>query len=327
MRILLGHGAGGRLTDELIRDVFMPHIGSDVLRQGDDSGRSDGLALSIDSFTVTPQDFPGGDIGKLAITGTVNDLAMVGAEPIALSAGFILEEGLDSDDLSRWVRSMGETASAVGVDLIACDTKVVEKGSADRVFVTTAGVGRIPEGLIIAGSRAFPGDLVLVSGPVADHGTAIVTLREGLGFEEPLRSDVAPVTEPVARLIREVEVHVLRDPTRGGLAQTLNEIALASKVEIVLDERSIPIRASVRSACDIMGLDPLEVASEGRFVAMLPRDQVPAAMDVLSRIPLAEEAAVIGEVREGRPRVLCATALGSQRVVDMPLGESLPRIC
>ncbi|MBD3369356.1 hydrogenase expression/formation protein HypE [Candidatus Fermentibacteria bacterium] len=327
MRILLGHGAGGRLTDELVREVFMPHIGSEILELGDDSGRFDGLAVSIDGFTVTPQDFPGGDIGLLAVTGTVNDLAMVGARPLVLSAGFILEEGLESDDLSRWARSMGKTASEVGVEIVACDTKVVEKGSADRIFVTTTGVGKVPEGMVVAGDRAVAGDRVLVSGPVADHGTAIMTVREELGFEEPLLSDVAPLWEPVSRLLEEVEVHVLRDPTRGGLAQTLNEIALSSGVEIAMEERSVPVRPAVRSACDIMGLDPLEVASEGRFVAILPSDQVPTALDVLSRMELTREAAVIGEVCEGRPRVLCTTVLGSHRVVDMPLGEALPRIC
>lgn len=327
MILKLGHGAGGSMTSELVESLFLPRLGTEQLRAGEDSGMAGDRALSIDSFTVTPQDFPGGDIGRLAVCGTVNDLAMVGARPAGLAAAFVLEEGLEGDDLARWADSMGHACREAGTELVAADTKVVERGAADRAFVTTAGVGVVPEGVRISAALAAPGDTVLVSGPVGDHGATILSLREGLGLDADLKSDAAPLVEPVAALLRACEVHTLRDPTRGGLAQTLNEVAAASHVRIELDEAAIPVRTGVRAVCDLVGIDPLEMACEGRFLAVLPKDHERRAMEVLASQPLCGGAAVIGRVGEGPGDVVLRTRAGARRLLAMPLGEHLPRIC
>jgi hydrogenase expression/formation protein HypE len=326
--ILLGHGAGGRMTDRLIRDLFMPLIGSDELRKGDDSAVLDQLAISTDSFTVTPQDFPGGDIGRLAVTGTLNDLAMVGARPLCLAAAFILEEGLDEESLRRWVRSMGETAFEAGTRIVSCDTKVVEKGSADRAYITTTGFGRVGPGSVSA-SGARPGDVLLASGPVGDHGATILLCREGAGMDSrTLRSDCAllwPVVD--ALLLDGIEIHAMRDPTRGGLAQCLNELARASGVRFRIRELSIPVRPEVKAVCEVTGIDFLSLACEGRMALAVDRGHVDRAMAVLSRFERCRGAAVIGEVVAGRGDLVMETAMGSTRFVPMPSGELLPRIC
>jgi hydrogenase expression/formation protein HypE len=315
------------MTTELVESLFLPRLGTEQLRAGEDSGMAGDRALTIDSFTVTPQDFPGGDIGRLAVCGTVNDLAMVGARPLGLAASFVLEEGLEGEDLARWADSMGRTCREAGTELVAADTKVVERGAADRAFVTTAGVGLVPGGVRISASLAEPGDAVLVSGPVGDHGATILSLREGLGLDADLRSDATPLVRPVFALIEACEVHTLRDPTRGGLAQTLNEIASASGCRIELEEGSVPVRPGVRAVCDLVGIDPLEMACEGRFLAVLPATQAEAAIRAVIDMPSCAGAAVIGRVREGPGDVVLRTRAGARRLLAMPLGEHLPRIC
>lgn len=327
MIIRLGHGAGGRMTSELVERLFLPQLGTEQLEAGEDSGTAAGRALTIDSFTVTPQDFPGGDIGRLAVCGTLNDLAMVGASPAGLAAAFVLEEGLEGEDLERWAGSMGDTCREAGVELVAADTKVVERGAADRIYITTAGLGAVPAGVRVSASLAVPGDLVMVSGPVGDHGATILSLREGLGLEADLKSDAAPLAAPVAALLSACTVHTLRDPTRGGLAQTLNEIASASKCRIELNEAAVPVRPAVRTVCDLVGIDPLEMASEGRFLVVLPEEEAQAAMSALSEHPVCEGASIIGRVRKGPEDVVLRTRAGARRTLAMPLGEHLPRIC
>ena len=327
MIIKLGHGAGGSMTSELVEKLFLPRLGSDQLRAGEDAGMAGDRALTIDSFTVTPQDFPGGDIGRLAVCGTVNDLAMVGARPLGLAASFVLEEGLEGSDLARWAESMGRTCREAETELVACDTKVVERGAADRAFITTAGVGLVPKGVRVSASLAAPGDVVLVSGPIGDHGATIMSLREGLGLETDLKSDATPLCAAVGKLISACTIHTLRDPTRGGLAQTLNEIAGSSHCRIELDQASVPIRPAVRAVCDLVGIDPLEMASEGRFLAVLPKAQAERALQILSSIPACRGACAIGRVVKGDGDVVLRTRTGARRTLAMPLGEHLPRIC
>jgi hydrogenase expression/formation protein HypE len=335
--IVLGHGGGGRLTADLVEHLFAPAFRNDVLDVLGDSAVLDlpagggRLAFTTDSHVVHPLFFPGGSIGELAVHGTVNDLAMAGATPLFLSAGFILEEGLPLEHLGEIVRRMAEAARTAGVMLVTGDTKVVEKGHGDGCYINTAGVGIVPPGLSLGPHRARPGDVVIVSGPIGDHGMAILSVREGLEFESPIVSDTAPLNGLVASIIAvcsNSNLHVLRDPTRGGIAAALNEIASRSRVGIVLDESAFPIRAEVQSACDLLGLDPLYVANEGKLVAVVSSDDADAVLDQLRRHPLGAQAARVGSVTREHPGLVTArTAIGGTRLVPMPIGEQLPRIC
>jgi hydrogenase expression/formation protein HypE len=335
-RILLAHGSGGRLTHELIESVFLKHLGNPVLERMDDAavwalgehgpGR---LALTTDAYVISPLFFPGGDIGKLAVCGTVNDLAMVGATPVALTAAFILEEGLPLGQLEHIVASMAATAAQAAVTIAAGDTKVVGKGGADLVFITTAGIGTIPEGVDISASNARPGDLVILSGPVGLHGLAVMSQREGLPFSFPLESDCAPLNGLVAAMLAaDPRIHCLRDPTRGGLATTLNEIAGQSGVGIEIEEPLVPIPESVQAACDLLGIDPLYVANEGKLVAVVPPQACEALLQAMQRHPYGRAACVIGRLTsEHAGRVVLKTRFGGRRILDMLSGAQLPRIC
>jgi hydrogenase expression/formation protein HypE len=345
-RILLAHGSGGRLSHELIRDLFLPQFPAPALARLDDAAvvdtfareipgaepatRGSGrLAFTTDSYVVKPLFFKGGDIGRLAVCGTVNDLAMVGATPLYLSAGFVIEEGLDLDTLRRVVASMKASADQAGVEIVAGDTKVVEKGGADQLFITTAGLGVVPSGIHISASNARPGDVIILSGAIGDHGLAVLSEREGLAFRSQLVSDVAPINQLVAAMLRASPgIHVMRDPTRGGLATALNEIALQSRVALAIDENKIPIHEGVRAACEMLGYDPLYVANEGKLVAMVAPHAAAEVVEAMRRDPHGQEATIIGEVTalpEGK--VLLRTGIGGTRVVDMLAGELLPRIC
>ena len=335
--ILLAHGSGGKLTHDLVERLFLRYFTSPTLLHLDDSavleiqGPNTRLAFTTDSYVVSPLFFPGGDIGKLAVCGTVNDLSMSGAQPLWLSAGFIVEEGLPLADLERVAASMAATAEQAGVQIVAGDTKVVDRGSADRLFVNTTGVGLVPPGVEIAGDRARPGDVVLLSGTIGDHGMTIMTQREGLQFDSPLASDCAPLNGLVAALLAAVPlgtVRCLRDPTRGGLATTLNELAGRSRAGIEIDETAVPVNEAVRAACELLGLDPLYVANEGKLVAIVAPEAAEAALTALLGHKYGRQAAIIGRVTEAHPgRVVLRTALGARRVVDMLTGEQLPRIC
>jgi hydrogenase expression/formation protein HypE len=330
-RILLSHGAGGQLMADLIARIFLPRFGpSDP--PGDDAAQltvAGRLAFTTDTFVVDPIFFPGGDIGRLAVCGTVNDLATSGARPLVLSAGFILEEGLLLSDLERIADSMAAAAAEAQVRIITGDTKVVPRGKADRVFISTAGVGAVPEDVSVSGANARPGDAVLLSGAVGDHGLAVLSRREGLEFESEVRSDCAPLGGLVQALLAAApSVHALRDPTRGGLAATLNEIAAQSQAEIEIEEGAVPVHAAVAMACDLLGLDPLYAANEGKMVAIVAAEQAEAALAALRAHPLGAEAALIGRVQQGPAgRVLLRTALGSHRILDRHVGEQMPRIC
>jgi len=332
--VMLAHGGGGRLTQMLIERMFLPAFANPALEALHDGAILEvndiRLAFSTDSFTISPLFFPGGDIGSLAVHGTVNDLAMCGARPVGLSAGFILEEGLPMDDLWRAVQSMQAAAQAVDVPIVTGDTKVVERGSGDGMFINTAGLGLIPEGVNIASSRVRPGDVVLINGSIADHGIAVMSVREGLEFETALTSDSAPLVDMVFSILDQVgeQVHVLRDPTRGGVASALNEIAAQAGVGIRLEETRIPVGEAVRGACEILGLDPLYVANEGKFLAIVGPEAAEAVLATMRDHPLGQQAAVIGEVVADHPgRLLLRSRIGGLRVVDMLSGEQLPRIC
>jgi hydrogenase expression/formation protein HypE len=333
-RIVMGHGSGGKLSHNLIARLFLPPLDNPVLRAGDDAGvvsigAGVRLAISTDAHVVAPLFFPGGDIGRLAVCGTVNDVAMMGAVPQYLTAGFILEEGLEMALLERVVASMQRAAAEAGVEIIAGDTKVVQKGKADGLYITTSGVGVIPEGVDIRGARAAPGDMVILSGPIGDHGIAVLGARGDLGFETSQQSDVAPLNHLVAAMLAvSKDIHVLRDPTRGGLATTLNEIARQSQVGIVIHEAKIPVRAPVAAACEMLGFDPLYVANEGKLVAIVPPGAAEQVVQAMRSTHYGEEVIIIGEVTAAPPgRVLMKTAIGSTRVVDMLAWEMLPRIC
>lgn len=329
-RIRLAHGSGGRLSHRLIEQVFRPRLGVDAPL--DDSfvfdvsrGR---LAITTDVHVVDPIFFPGGDIGRLAICGTVNDLVVQGARPQYIAAAFVLEEGLPLAELERILESMAHAATEAGVRVTAGDTKVVPRGKGDKVFVTTTGIGEIVAGYPISGANARPGDAVLVSGPIGDHEMAIVAARAGIELEGEFRSDVAPLTDLVLPLLETCEVHAMRDPTRGGLATTLNEIARQSRVGIELDEGSVPVRPEVLGACELLGFDPLYLACEGRVVVILPDKEADRALETLRTHPLGQGAARIGRV-VGEPagKVFLRTRIGGRRVLDMLSGEQLPRIC
>lgn len=330
-RVLLGHGAGGRLSAELLDQVFRPHFANPALEALGDAAvvrvGEQSLAFSTDSYVVSPLFFPGGCIGDLAVHGTINDLAMMGARPLALSAGFILEEGLELEVLRRVVTAMGQAARRCGVPIVTGDTKVVERGHCDGMFVNTAGIGLLRPGFAPAPDRARPGDVVLVSGPIAQHGVAILSLRQGLEFETPLGSDSAPLHELVERLAERCPlVRVLRDPTRGGVAASLHEIGQASGVGMELEEARVPLAPEVAAACEFLGLEPLHVANEGKLLAIVPPEQAETALEALRSHPLGRAAARIGVVVEGQGLVV-RTRLGGRRIVALPLAEPLPRIC
>lgn len=335
-RVVIGHGGGGKLSAELIEHLFLPAFGrpddaelhdAATLTLGSiEAGR---LAFSTDSYVVRPLFFPGGCIGDLAVHGTINDVAMSGAAPIGLSAGFIIEEGLELATLGAIAQRMGDAASAAGVPIVTGDTKVVDAGLADGLYVNTAGIGVIPAGVDIRPSRAAPGDVVIVSGPIGLHGVAVMSQREGLEFGTAVRSDSAPLHGLVAAMLAACpDVHVLRDPTRGGLAASLCEIAAAAGVGVEFDEAALPIPAEVAAACSFLGLDPIHIANEGKLVAFVAAADVDSVVAAMHEHEHGLEARVIGRVVERHPGVVVAkTRLGATRVVDLPLGEQLPRIC
>ena len=334
--VLLAHGGGGRLTHQLIEKMFLPAFGDPALSQRHDGAvvplTGSRMAFTTDSYVVRPLFFPGGDIGSLAVNGTVNDLAMCGARPVYLSAGFILEEGLPMESLWRVVRSMRSAADRAGVRIVTGDTKVVDRGKGDGIFINTAGVGLIEHDQTIAPQAVRAGDRILLSGDIGRHGIAIMASREGLSFENPIESDSAPLADFVAVILAAgIEVHCLRDLTRGGLAGGLNEIAEAAGVGMTIDEALIPVREEVRGACEIMGLDPLYVANEGRCVAVVPEEDAGRALGLMRAHPLGAGACEIGEVRATRDHapapLVMKTRIGVNRIVDILSGEQLPRIC
>lgn len=327
------HGGGGRAMAELIRDLFQRHLANPILDQGNDGallepqvGR---LVLSTDGHVISPLFFPGGDIGSLSVHGTLNDVAMTGARPLCLTAGFILEEGFPLADLERIVISMARAASDAGVPVVTGDTKVVEKGKGDGVFITTTGLGVVPEGVHVSAERAAPGQAILLSGSIGDHGVAILSKRENLEFETEIRSDSAALHELVAAMVAAVPgIKVLRDPTRGGLAATLNEIARAANVGMELDEAAIPLKPDVAAACELLGLDPLYVANEGKLICICEADDAATLLEVMRAHPLGREAALIGHVNDDDANLIqMKTGFGGTRVVDWLAGEQLPRIC
>jgi hydrogenase expression/formation protein HypE len=331
--VLLAHGGGGRLTNQLIDGLFLPAFGNPSNHAHHDGAHLDlggaRLAFSTDSYVVRPMFFPGGDIGTLAINGTVNDLAMCGARPQFLSVGFVIEEGLPMDSLRRVVSSMQAAARAAGVAIVTGDTKVVDRGKGDGVYLNTAGVGLIEYHGQIAPASVRPGDVVLLSGDIGRHGMAVMAAREGLQFESDIESDCAPLAEPVLALIEAgITIHCLRDLTRGGVASATVEIAESTGLHIRMDEHAIPIREDVRGACEILGFDPLYVANEGRFIAFVPEAEAGRALDVLRRYPVCRDAVAIGTVSETQGGlVTLKSRIGATRVVDMLSGEQLPRIC
>jgi hydrogenase expression/formation protein HypE len=332
-QIVLGHGSGGKLSAQLIERVFLPAFSNPTLDKLDDQAvlRVNGtrLAFTTDAFVVTPLFFPGGDIGRLAINGTVNDLAVSGARPLYLAAAFILEEGLSTDELSRVVQSMSEAAKDAGVQLVAGDTKVVNRGKGDKIFISTTGIGVIEKAVNISADRAVPGDKIILSGYIGDHGMAILSQRESLEFEGVIESDCAALHELVNDMLDvTLDVHCMRDPTRGGVATVLNEIAQRSKTGMLLRETDIPVRDTVRGACEILGLDPMYVANEGKLVAIVPAKDAEAVVGRMRTNPLGRDARVIGDVVADHPgMVLMQTEIGGTRVVDTLFGEQLPRIC
>jgi hydrogenase expression/formation protein HypE len=331
--VLLGHGSGGKMSADLLKQFFLPAFANPALNVLNDQAvlNTQGLRLAFttDAFVVSPLFFPGGDIGRLAVNGTINDLAMCGALPLGLSGAFILEEGFPFTDLQRITASMAQACRETGVALVTGDTKVVEKGKGDGIFITTSGIGVVAHELTIAADRARPGDHILVSGPIGDHGIAVLSAREGLEFETTLESDTAPLHSLVqAMLDVSQEIHCLRDPTRGGLATTLNELAMSSRVGMVIEERLVPLRAEVRGACEMLGLDPLYVACEGRLVAIVGAQEASAVLARMRAHPLGGKAQWIGRVVAEHPgSVALRTALGSERPVEMLSGAQLPRIC
>lgn len=347
--IVMGHGAGGKMTSDLIEHLFAPAFNNEWLGQMGDATALDlssiahgpssaKLAFTTDSFVVSPLFFPGGDIGELAVNGTVNDLAMRGSRPLYLSAGFILEEGLPMETLGRIVDSMAAACRGAGVKIAAGDTKVVQKGHGDGVYINTSGIGLIPDGLDIGPANARPGDLVLVSGTIGDHGIAVMSVREGLQFETEIRSDTAPLNGLVEAMVAAAggpvcpplqnAIHCLRDATRGGLAAVLNELAVASHAGIEFDETAVPLRPEVNAACEMLGLDPLYIANEGKLVAVVAQEMADVILLAMRSSEYGKEAAVIGRVVTEHPGLVTArTVIGGRRVVDLPAGELLPRIC
>lgn len=331
--IVMGHGGGGRLTQELLDHLFLPPFDNPALREREDAavlslpqGR---LAFSTDSYVVQPLFFPGGCIGDLAVCGTVNDLSMRGAKPLAMSAAFILEEGLPIEILQRIVQAMAIAARTVGVPLVTGDTKVVEKGHGDGCFITTSGIGQVREGIELSAQRARPGDAILINGTIGDHGMAILSHREEMQFESPIVSDTAPLHDLVNAMLDACpEIRCLRDPTRGGVTTALHEIARAAKVGIEVNENTLPVQTAVQSACELFGLDPLSVANEGKLLAIVPEASVAPVLQAMRSHPLGRQSSIIGHViPDAGCRVVMRTTLGTSRMIPMPLGEQLPRIC
>ncbi|MHB8134198.1 MAG: hydrogenase expression/formation protein HypE [Anaerolineaceae bacterium] len=331
----MGHGSGGKMTEDLIRQVFQKNFSNPFLDAGNDfasvqmPGPGGHLSISTDAHIVSPIFFPGGDIGKLAICGTVNDMSMSGAIPLYLTASFILEEGLDIDILEQVVISMQESANEAGVLVIAGDTKVVEKGKGDGIFISTTGIGWIPDEKVIGGEKAQPGDVVIISGTIGDHGIAVLTARGEFSLESSVRSDVAPLNHMIAEILKVApDTHVLRDPTRGGLATTLNEIARQSKVGIIIHEESIPITNAVQSTCELLGFDPLYVANEGKLIVIAPDVRKNEILEIIRNTKYGNHAAIIGEVVDrNSEKVILKTQIGTSRILDVMAGEMLPRIC
>lgn len=337
-QVLLGHGSGGTMMKRIIDEVFFAAYAGEELMRGDDAAALPGpkegerLAFSTDSFVVTPHFFPGGNIGKLAICGTVNDVATSGAVPKYLSCGFVLEEGYPIEDLKKICQTMAETAKEAGVHLVTGDTKVVNRGHGDGVFINTSGVGFIPEGVDLSGAHCKPGDKILVTGTLGDHGITIMSCRESLSFAAPVESDAAPLNHLIAEVLAAVpDTRCFRDPTRGGLASTLNELAEQSQVDMLVKEADVPVKDAVLGACDMLGYDVMQVANEGKMVCVVPADQAEAALAAMHANKYGADAAIVGEVAEmvpeRGPKVYLETPLGSKRILDMLVGEQLPRIC
>lgn len=331
--ITMAHGSGGILSHQLIRQMFLPVFDNEMLGAGHDgaviAGGTGRLAFTTDSFVVQPIFFPGGNIGDLAVNGTVNDLACCGARPDYMSVGMILEEGLPMEDLWKIVLSMKQAADRAGVSIVTGDTKVVDRGSGDKIFINTSGVGRVREGVNIDPRNCRPGDVVILSGTIGDHGVAILSARSGLEFETAIESDTAALNGLVENILdASPNISVLRDPTRGGVASTLNEISQSARVGMVLQESVIPVSPAVRAACEVLGLDPLYIANEGKLLVILPENEAGAVIDKMKQHPLGSEACVIGKVTAEHPSVVrMTTSIGSSRIIDMLTGEQLPRIC
>ena len=331
--IVMGHGGGGKLSAELVEHLFVPAFRNEHLEGLGDAAVLDlppgRIAMSTDSFVVRPRVFPGGDIGELAVNGTVNDVAMAGAIPLYISVAFILEEGMPLDELAAIAQSMAKAAGEAGVQLVTGDTKVVDRGHGDGIYINTTGVGVIRDGVDIHPRNIQPGDAILVSGTIGDHGMAIMSVREGLEFESTIKSDTAALNHLVAALLDAgIGVRAMRDPTRGGLAATLNEFAVAGEVGVVVEERDLPVQRAVASACEMLGMDPFYVANEGKVVVVVPPEQAERALAIMRADELGAEAVVIGEVVANHPGIVVAkTAIGATRVVDTQVGEQLPRIC
>jgi hydrogenase expression/formation protein HypE len=331
--ILLDHGSGGRMSHRLVTDLMLPIFNNPMLAALHDGAIVDidgkRLAFSTDTYVVDPIFFPGGNIGDLAVNGTVNDLAMCGAEPLYLSAGLIIEEGFSISDLNKILKSMGAASEKVGVNVVTGDTKVVPKGAVDKIFVNTSGIGRIPDKVNISSQNARPGDTIILSGTIADHGMTILTQREGMTFESPLKSDTAPLHHMVSRMLSICkDVHVLRDPTRGGVGTALNEIAEKSKAGIRIYEEKIPLKNETESVCELLGFDPLYVANEGKLIAFVDANYAEKVLSAIQEDDLGKDAAIIGEVVSDHPgRVVMKTRIGGSRIVDMLTGGQLPRIC
>jgi hydrogenase expression/formation protein HypE len=336
--VVIGHGSGGRMTHDLIRDIFKSSFGNPILNSDNDFSGVDlpdqaklkgKICVSTDAHIISPIIFPGGDIGRLAISGTVNDISMSGGTPLYITSSFIIEEGLSFEVLRIIATSMNTAAMEASVQIVAGDTKVVEKGKADKLFISTTGIGWIPEGRQIGGEMAQEGDVVIISGTIGDHGIAVLAARGDLKFSSTIQSDVAPLNHLIQKILESApHVHVLRDPTRGGLATSLNEIALQSQVSILLEEDTIPVHPEVKAACEMLGFDPLYVANEGKVVIILPANEAEAAIQTIHEHPLGKDAARIGTVKkEPTKKVFMKTLIGGTRIVDMLAGEILPRIC
>jgi hydrogenase expression/formation protein HypE len=334
-KIVIGHGSGGLMTSDLIKEIFQSHFSNPILDLGNDAAvislqhTSGRLVTSTDAHIVSPLFFPGGDIGRLAVCGTVNDVAMLGAKPLYLTASFIIEEGLPIDAMEKIVQSMQDACLEAGIAIVAGDTKVTEKGKCDELFISTTGIGWLPDGKEIGGQYAKVGDAVIISGTLGDHGIAVLQARGDLGFQTDIQSDVAPLNKMLENLGLEIpEIHVLRDPTRGGLGTTLVEIAHQSHVSIQIEEQSLPVRSDVKTACEMLGFDPIYIANEGKAVILLPDNQAERALEVLHEHAYGKNAVRIGSViNDTHSRVLLHTQLGSNRVIGMLSGEMLPRIC
>ena len=332
-KILLDHGSGGSISHRLTKDLLLPAFDNPTLARLDDGATltmaGERIAFSTDTYVVDPIFFPGGGIGHLAINGTVNDVAMCGARPLYLSVGLIIEEGFPMADLKRVVAQMGSAAETAGVTVVTGDTKVVPRGAADKIFINTTGVGLVAKHVNISGANARSGDTIILSGTMADHGITILTQREGLAFESNVQSDSAPLNHMVADMLQtDCDLHVLRDPTRGGVGTTLNEIATSSSVGIRIYEDRLPVRPEVAGICDLLGFDPLYVANEGKLLAFVPTEQAEAVLAVIRQSPYGKHACIIGETIDGHPgRVVMRTRIGGERIVDMLSGEQLPRIC